>query len=85
VGSSPPTGYIVQETLWPEFIQRLEDFQLVLEYSFQSQARTNQAELSNELVDHLAAHDIQVPEHEDDDQGVRFVLCQYKKVRAPAN
>jgi hypothetical protein len=85
VGSSPPTGYIVQDTLWPDFIQRLEDLQLVIEYSFRPQGRTNQAELSAELVEHLQAHDIQVPEHEDDTQNIRFTLCQYKKARAPAN
>jgi hypothetical protein len=56
-----------------------------MEHSFRSQGVTNQAELSNELVEHLAEHQIQVPAHEDDEQASRFILCQYKNIRAPAH
>jgi hypothetical protein len=40
-------------------------------------------EVSHELVDHLTAHDITVPGNEEDEQDVRFILCQYKHLKGP--
>jgi hypothetical protein len=56
---------------------------MIMEFTFRSQGSHNQTELSNELVEHLSQYQMQVPEHEDDEQGVRFVLCSYKRARAP--
>jgi hypothetical protein len=84
-GSSPPTGYIVSDSLWPGFMQRLEESHMIIEFTFRSQGSHNQSDLSNEVVEHLAEHNIRVPAHEDDEQDIRFILCAYKRARAPAS
>jgi hypothetical protein len=68
---------------WPDFIQRLEDSHLVVEFTFHSQGLLNQTQLSEALVESLAEHQIVVPAHEDEQDDIRFILCQYKRVRAP--
>jgi hypothetical protein len=64
---------------------RIADFNMIVEFTFRTQGSHNETELSQELVDRLSKHDIAVPSHEDDDRNVQFVLCYYKRARAPSS
>jgi hypothetical protein len=75
----------VEDTRLSRVLQRFDDMHMTIEFTFRSQGIHNQTELSNELAEHFAEHSISVPTHEDDKQDIRFVLCNYKRSRAPAN
>jgi hypothetical protein len=68
-----------------QVLQRFEDMHMMIEFTFRSQGIHNQTELSNELAEHFAEHHISVPTHENDEQEICFILCNYKHSRAPAN
>jgi hypothetical protein len=63
-------------------VDRLSSQHLIITYTFGSDSSVNQADLSSEVVDHLAAHGYAIPGHKDDDQDIRLSLCKYKNQKS---
>jgi hypothetical protein len=75
----------MEDTGMLRVLQRFDDMHMAIDFTFRTQGAHNQTELSNELAEHFAGHRISVPTHENDDQEIQFILCTYKRSRAPAN
>jgi hypothetical protein len=81
-GRSPPNGYIFENKSWDAFVDRLNSLHLIITYTFGSDPSINQADLSSEVTDHLAANGYAIPGHEDDEQDIRLSLCKHKNQKS---